>query len=429
MGVTSPKGKARKPRSRSGQRRRVRAPRLRREHDETRARCGSICWSASAADLTRTRVRGRIGRSVPARLRRGRGDVALLMAVGILVTTGIVMVLDVSYFYSRHLYDDPFIFFRKHLLSVAIGTAALVLASSLSLPAYRRMAIPAIAAAIVGAVIVLSPLGTVIGGAKRWLAVGGVHVQPSEVVKLAVVVYLAWWCSRHRDRLAGPWPGLAPPFVVVGIVAALVLAEPDLGTAVLLEAVLMGMMFVAGVPPRRMRLILMGGIAAAVVGIAIAPYRIERVRTFLDPWRDPHGAGFQLVQSLITFSSGGLTGLGLGESRQKMFYLPAAHTDFIFAVIAEELGLLGALALIALFIVVAWRGSRIVLRHADPFGRLLACGVTVTLTMQALVNMAVVLGLLPTKGLPLPFVSYGGSAMVAALASVGILYGLSRETG
>jgi cell division protein FtsW len=216
---------------------------------------------------------------------------------------------------------------------------------------------------------------------------------------------------------------------VVGAITGLLLLEPDFGTAVLLGMVLMAMLFVAGVPTRQIAPLFAVAVPVLVLLVGTSAYRRVRFLSFLDPWRDPRDAGFQLVQSFITFGSGGLFGRGLGESRQKMFYLPAAHTDFIFSVIGEELGLLGAVAVLLVFSLLVYRGIRISLRHPDGFGRLLAFGLTALLALQALVNMAVVLGLLPTKGLALPFLSYGGSAMVVSLISVGMLYGLSRESG
>jgi cell division protein FtsW len=353
----------------------------------------------------------------------------LLGVVGLLVALGIVIVFDVTYFYGQERYGDAFRFFRRHLLSVAIGTVSLVVASRVPLGLYRRVAVPGLVLAMLGMLLVLSPLGAGYGGAQRWLYIAGISVQPSEIAKLATVLYLAWWLARNRDQIAELRAGMLPPLVVVCGAAGLLLLEPDFGTAVLLGTLLAAMLFVAGVPVRHLALLLVAMVPAAGVLIAQAEYRRIRVLSFLDPWSDPRNAGWQLIQSLIAFGSGGLTGLGLGESRQKMFYLPAPHTDFIFSVIGEEIGLLGALGVLVLFIVLGLRGARIAIHHPDPFGRLLAFGLSALLMLQAVVNMAVVLGLLPTKGLVLPFVSYGGSAMVVALTSVGVLYGLSRETG
>jgi len=220
-----------------------------------------------------------------------------------------------------------------------------------------------------------------------------------------------------------------PHVIVVAVFAALVVVEPDFGTAALLAVLLLAMLFAGGVRVRHLVVPLLPALPLAAYAIHSSPYRLRRVMVFLDPWQHPRDAGFQLVQSFIAFGSGAAFGVGLGESKQKMFYLPEAHTDFIFSVIGEELGLVGALLVVTLFAALAVRGFRVALRHPTPFGRLVAFGVTVLLVAQAAVNMAVVLGLLPTKGLALPFVSYGGSAMIGALASVGVLLALSRESG
>ena len=351
----------------------------------------------------------------------------LLGVVALLVALGVLMVLDVTYFYGWERYGDPFRFFRMHLISVAAGVTALIIASRVRLGLYGRAAVPAIAITVVGMLAVLSPLGVSSGGAQRWMYVAGFSVQPSEVAKLAVVIYLARWLARNRDRIEEARFGLTPPLAVAGVVAGLLLLQPDFGTAVLVGVVLMTMLFVASVPLGRLGFILLGLVLATIGFTASKQYRLDRLLSFLDPSKDPLGDGWQLTQSLIAFGSGGVMGLGLGESRQKMFYLPAAHTDFIFSVIGEELGFLGALGVLVLFCMLGLCGVRIALRQADPFGRLLGFGVTALLVSEALVNTAVVLGLLPTKGLVLPFVSYGGSAMVVALASVGVLYGLSRK--
>ncbi len=390
---------------------------------------GSVWWSVAAADVGRVRATAsRAAEQSPPPVRRGRGDLVLLASVGVLVALGIVMVFDVTYFYGQERYGDSLRFFRRHLVAVGLGFAGLAVSSRLPLSFYRRVALPGLGLGLLGIAAVWSPLGLADGGARRWLHLSGFTLQPAEVLKVAVVVYLAWFLARRRRPVTAP-RALLGPMLLIGAAGLLLLLQPDFGTIVLLGGVFVTMLFVAGWPLGRL-----GALAAAVVPLALlvaisADYRKTRLLSFLDPWGDPRNTGFQLVQSFIAFGSGGLSGLGLGESRQKMFYLPAAHTDFIFSVVGEELGLLGALAVIVLFAVMAVRGMRVAMRHVDPFGQLLAFGLTALLVLQAIVNMAVVLGLVPTKGLPLPFVSYGGSAMVMALTSAGVLYGLSREAG
>jgi cell division protein FtsW len=347
----------------------------------------------------------------------------------VLVALGILMVFDVTYFYGQERYGDALRFFWRHVLAAGIGGVCLFMAARVPLGVYRRLAVPGLVLGLAGLVVVLTPLGTAHAGARRWLLLGGLSIQPSELAKLAIVVHLAWFLSRRRDRLSDVRATVAPPLAVVGTAALLLLLQPDFGTTVLMGGVCVAMLFVAGVPLRVLAALHAVALPLAAVVAASAEYRKVRLVSFLDPWRDPQDSGFQLVQSLIGFGSGGFGGLGLGESRQKMFYLPAAHTDFVFSVIGEELGLVGAAAVVVLFVVIGWRGARIAARHPDPFARLLAVGLTTLLALQAAVNMAVVLGLLPTKGLPLPFVSYGGSAMVMSLTAVGVLHGLSRDTG
>jgi cell division protein FtsW len=358
------------------------------------------------------------------------GDPWLVLAVAALVGLSVVMVFNITYFYGQERFGDALLFFRKHLLSVALGTAAAVACSRLSSDTYRRAAYPLLIVVLFALVLVLVPgIGLARGGARRWLHVGPLSVQPSELAKFAVVLYLAHSLVKKGDRLATFEYGIVPHYLVVGLVAGLVLLEPDFGTAALAAGLLVFMLFAGGVPARLLALPAL----AAVPGLGLiawkAPYRWARVVAFLDPSRDPLGVNFQLHQSFIAFGSGGLWGIGLGESRQKMFYLPEAHTDFLFSVIGEELGLAGALLVLGLFGILAARGFRIAVRHPDPFGSLLAFGVTLSLVLQGVVNAGVVLGCLPTKGLALPFLSYGGSAMIAALAQIGVLLALAREAG
>lgn len=358
------------------------------------------------------------------------GDPWLVLAVAALVGLGLVMVFNVSYFYAQERFGDALLFFRKHVLSIVLGAAIAVFASRLRSDQYARLAYPLLVTALVALVVVLVPgIGIVRGGARRWLHLGPLGLQPSELAKFAVVLYLARSLVKKGERVATFRLGIVPHYLVVGVVALLVLLEPDFGTAALTAGVLVLMLFAGGVP---LRLLAVPALAA-VPGLAViawkAPYRWARIVAFLNPEADPLGVNFQLKQSFIAFGSGGIWGLGLGESRQKMFYLPEAHTDFLLSVIGEELGLGGAILVLALFGVVAARGFRIAVRHPDPFASLLAYGVTLSLVLQGVVNAGVVLGCLPTKGLALPFLSYGGSAMIAALAQVGVLLALARDVG
>jgi len=362
--------------------------------------------------------------------RLNRPDPWLLIATAGLVGLGIVMVFNASYFHAQERYGDPLIFFRKHLFAVACGATLLLLVSHVRLEWFDRLAYPALIAIMIALVLVLVPgVGIARGGARRWIAIGPLNFQPSEFAKMIVVLYLARSIAHKRERMTHFLTGVVPHVVVVGVCALLVVVQPDFGTAVILVLVLALMLFGGGARPAH--LFGLALLALPAVGFALirAPYRWRRILAFVDPWRYSQDIAFQLVQSLIAFGSGGVAGVGLGESKQKMFFLPAAHTDFIFALIGEELGFLGAVAVLALFAVVGIRGFRIALRHPDPFASMLALGMTLVILLEAIVNVGVVLGLLPTKGLALPFLSYGGSALIGTMLEVGILASLSRVTG
>ncbi|HEX7408662.1 MAG TPA: putative lipid II flippase FtsW [Candidatus Binatia bacterium] len=362
--------------------------------------------------------------------RLNRPDLWLLIAAAGLTGLGIVMVFNASYFFAQDRYGDPLIFFRKQLFALGCGAALLLIVSHLRLEWFERIAYPAFILIMVALALVFVPgVGLTRGGARRWIGIGPFSFQPSEFAKIIVVLYLARSIARKRERMTEFFTGVVPHLVVVGLCALFVVVQPDFGTAAILVLVLVLMLYGGGARPAHLM-----GLALTtlpVVGFALvrAPYRWRRILAFVDPWRYSQDIAFQLVQSLISFGSGGLTGIGLGGSKQKMFFLPEAHTDFIFALIGEELGLVGALAVLALFAVVGIRGFRIALRHPDPFASMLALGLTLVILLEAVVNVGVVLGLLPTKGLALPFLSYGGSALIGTLVQIGILASLSRVTG
>jgi cell division protein FtsW len=358
------------------------------------------------------------------------GDRWIVLTVAALVTVSVVMVFNTSYFFAGERFGDPMHVFKKHLVSIGLGMIACFLASRLRSTTYEKLAYPALAVVALMLIAVLIPgVGIVRGGARRWIGLGVMNLQPSEMAKTVAVLYLARSLVRKGPRIATFALGVLPHFIVVGALAGLVVIEPDFGTSVLLIVTLFAMLFAAGVRWRHLALPVLPIVPLAIYAVASSPYRLRRVLVFLDPWQHPRDAGFQLVQSFLAFGSGGLFGAGLGESKQKMFYLPEAHTDFIFSVIGEELGLVGALVIVGLFAVLAIRGLRVAVNHPTTFGQLVAFGTTTVLVLQAGINMAVVLGLLPTKGLALPFVSYGGSAMIGAMTAVGVLLALSRESG
>jgi len=268
-----------------------------------------------------------------------------------------------------------------------------------------------------------------INGARRWIRMSGVFsLQPSEIAKLALAIFLARFLERRAGREGDFWRTFVPAVFVTGVLAVLVVAEPDLGTSMMLAVICTAMLFTAGARLKHMALAAAPALAGVAGLLLFVPWRLKRVLVFLDPWADQQGSGYQVVQSLLAVGSGGVHGLGFTEGRQKMFFLPFAHSDFIFAVVSEELGLFGALAVVALFGLFLWRGMRAALRAPDRFGMLLGIGIVTGIVAQALFNMSVVLSMLPTKGIPLPFISYGGSSLVPTLFSVGVLLNISQQS-
>jgi cell division protein FtsW len=355
-------------------------------------------------------------------------DKWLLLAVVALLALGVTMVLSTSYLYSQERFADGTYFFRKQLIAISAGLVALVVCSIVPSTIYRRLSYPLLGLTLLVLVLVLIPgIGITRGGARRWLMLPGFAFQPAEMAKLALVLYLAHSMARKADKIKTFSLGVLPHLIVGAVFLAALLLEPDFGTALILGVLLYLMLFVGGV---RLPHILATGVMALPLLVYLmltAEYRLRRLMAFMDPWREASSSGFQVVQSLIAFGSGQLWGRGLGESRQKLFYLPEAHTDFVFSVLGEELGLLGALAVLVLFGIITVRGLRLTSRIEEPFEQYLAFGLTVLLGLQALIHMGVVMGLMPTKGLVLPFISYGGSAMVINLMEAGMLLGLSRR--
>jgi cell division protein FtsW len=362
--------------------------------------------------------------------RCNRSDCWLLIATAGLAGLGLVLVFNASYFYAQDRYGDALVFFRKHLLYLAIGAVLLVLVSRIRVEFLEKLAVPLLCCSLLLLVLVLIPgIGITRGGARRWLGIGPFSFEPSEFAKTAIILYLARSIARKGDRMTQFSIGVLPHLMMVGSCVLLIAVEPDFGTAAIVALVLVLMLYGGGARLRHLGGLLLATMPAVAFALVYWPYRWRRILAFLDPWRYSQDIAFQLVQSLLAFGSGGILGVGLGGSKQKMFFLPEAHTDFIFALIGEELGLLGAVFVLALFGVLGMRGFRIASRHPDFFASTLAFGLTLVILLEAVVNVGVVVGLLPTKGLALPFLSYGGSALIGALLQVGILTALSRVTG
>ena len=374
------------------------------------------------------------GRRTVARggVRRERHDpaYALLLAVTALTAIGIVMVYSASSVRSYISSADPAAQGLEQIVWAAIGITGLLVASRIDFRHLRYLAIPTFVITLVLLVAVLIPgIGSEINGSRRWIVIPGFgSLQPAEFAKLAVVLYLAHWLDRRGKEAGSLWNGLVPFMLVVAPGFLLIAIEPDLGTAGVYAIAAGSIFFMAGANLVYVGAIISAAVAAAWVMVTSTSYQLERVQSFLDPFRDPLGAGYNAVQSLFALALGGLTGAGLGESKQKFLYLPAPSTDFIFAIIGEEWGLVGTLVVVALFVVIAYQGYRIAITAPDTFSGLLACGITTWLVMQALINMMVVTALLPVTGIPLPFISAGGSALTINLAAVGVLLSISRET-
>jgi cell division protein FtsW len=353
-------------------------------------------------------------------------DYFLFLVVVALVGFGVVMVYSASAILATDRFRDPYFFLRKQCFWALLGLGALWATMGVDYRRWRAVVLPLLGLAVFLLVAVLLPgFGQEINGTRRWLRWGPVSFQPTELAKLALVLYLADFLARRQAQIGSFWRGFLPPLLVTAAMAALILKQPDLGSSVALVAVVLSTIYVAGARLRHMAVVALAAVPVIVLLVTGASYRLRRVFAFIDPWADPRGAGFQIIQSYLALGGGGLTGRGLGESKQKLFYLPEPHTDFIFAIVGEELGFVGAVVTVVLFGLLLWRGMRIALRVADPFGALAAIGITAMLTTQALVNLGVVVGLLPTKGLPLPFVSFGGSSLLVAMASVGLLLNIS----
>ena len=360
-----------------------------------------------------------------------RPDFPLLAAVAVLLVVGLDMVYSASYVIAHNdpSYGNDAYFLLQQLWRAGLGLAFLLVAQATDYHLWRRIALPFVALAVLLLVAVLAThLAHTAYGAQRWLKLGPLPaIEPSELVKLALVVYFADWLSRRQGRLTEFASSTVPFAVTLGGICVLVILQPDLGTAIVIAATSVSLFFVAGADVRQLAVGLIGAAGALVLVVLGAGYRSQRIAAFLDPSRDPLGVGWNITQAQIALGSGGVLGLGLGASRQKFYYLPNAHTDAIFAVVGEELGLLGTLGVLFLFGFLAFRGFRIARRAPDSYGALLATGITCGLVIQALINIGVITATIPFTGIPLPFVSYGGSSLVVSLLAIGIMLNVSRQ--
>jgi len=344
-----------------------------------------------------------------------------------LVLVGVIMVFSASAVLASEKFHSPYYFLLRQAIWALLGLVGMSVLMHIDYHHYRKPIIIFTSLFVCGVLLLAVFSLDKSHNTHRWFKLGLLSFQPSELSKIALVVFLAYFLEKRRGNVNDLRHTLIPCFAVLTVFILLIVAEPDLGTSVCVVIVAFVLLFAAGLSYRYVIGALLLLLPPLFCLIYFSPYRTQRILTFLNPWRDPQGAGFQIIQSLIAVGTGGLTGVGLMEGKQKLFYLPEPHTDFIFAVIGEELGLVGSLALVILFGIFLWRGIRISLHAPEPFGQFLGVGLTMMVVCQAFINMSVVLSLVPTKGIPLPFISSGGSSLLINLMGVGVLLNVSQH--
>ena len=365
--------------------------------------------------------------------RKLQSDKWLFVATLALICASVVMVYSASALVALERFQQPYLFVTRQLIWASVGIAVLSIVMRIDYRTYRNDKLVWALLGLVGILLIAVLFSRPINNARRWIGIGGFGIQPSELAKLAAIIFTALVLERRRHRINEVSYSLLPIGVIVGGLVGLIMLQPDFGTSVSLLAVIGVMVFAAGLSYRYLFGTLLLALPALYVILMQADYRRRRLLTFMDPWADPLGDGFQIIQSLIAVGTGGVFGKGLMAGVQKLFYLPEPFTDFIFAVISEETGLIGASFVVLCFCVIGWRGLRTAMRAPDAFGAYLALGITMMLVLQAFFNISVVLGLVPTKGIPLPLVSNGGSSMLINLLAIGVLLNISQhqqmETG
>jgi len=353
--------------------------------------------------------------------------ISIAVIITFLVSIGITMIYSSSGVYALEELGDKTYYLNRHLLFLCIGLLTSFAILAFDYRELRTIAKPLMIFVLIMLVLVLIPgIGKASFGARRWFRIGAFHFQPSEFAKLALLIYVADFLARKQNKIKDFFEGFLPLIIVMGLFCLLIVKQPDLGNSILIAAIVLIVMFAAGAQITHIGILVLLASPALILLIVMVPYRLRRIMAFLNPMDDVQGVGFQLAQSQIALGSGGLFGVGLGKSAQKLFYLPAAHTDFIFSIIGEELGLLGTLGVVFLFAAFIWQGARIAKRITDPFGHYLAFGIIVMIGLQAVINIGVSIGAFPTKGLPLPFISYGGSALIFNMMAVALLLNISR---
>ncbi|AZB42839.1 stage V sporulation protein E [Bacillus sp. FJAT-42376] len=354
-------------------------------------------------------------------------DFILIIVTLLLLTVGLIMVYSASAIWADYKFDDSFFFAKRQLLFAGIGIIGMFFIMNVDYWTWRTWAKILLLVCFVLLIAVLIPgIGMERNGSRSWIGVGAFSIQPSEFMKFAMIVFLAKYLSEHQKKITSFRKGLIPSLGLVFIAFGMIMLQPDLGTGTVMVGTCIIMIFTAGARIWHfgfLGLLGVGGFAALVLS---APYRMKRITSFLDPWQDPLGSGFQIIQSLYAIGPGGLFGMGLGQSRQKFFYLPEPQTDFIFAILSEELGFIGGTLVLLLFCLLLWRGIRIALGAPDLYGAFLAVGIIAMVAIQVMINIGVVTGLMPVTGITLPFLSYGGSSLTLMLMGIGVLLNISR---
>jgi cell division protein FtsW len=358
-----------------------------------------------------------------------KSDRILLYTAFALLVFGLIMISSAGIVYARGHFGDAYYFFKRQLLGVSLGLVALYFAQRVRYDFWKKISFPFFALSVIFLVLVFVPgFGTRIYGASRWLQFGPLSFQPAEMLKMGLVIYMAAWLESRGPRVKDFFEGFLPFIIIVAIISFLLMKQPDMGTLAVIIFIAISMFFLSGSRLSHMLLIGSAGLAAFFVMIKVESYRMNRLLVFLHPELDPRGIGYQINQALLAIGSGGILGVGLGHSLQKLNYLPEPVGDSIFAIIGEELGLVGCLVLVGLFLLLAWRGIKIAKCAPDTFSRLVAVGIVSWIFFQALINIAAISGLIPLTGIPLPFISYGGTSIVFLMAGVGILLNISKQT-
>lgn len=355
-------------------------------------------------------------------------DLTIIVCTLLLLAIGVIMVYSASAVRAFHDFGDSMYYLKRQSIFAVLGIISMIITMKTDYWMWKKLAYPMMIISFILLIIVLIPgIGVVRGGARSWLGISSLGIQPSEFAKLALIIYLAKMLSEQdKAKLTLFFKGLMPPLLIVGAAFALIMLQPDLGTGAVLVGAALFVIYVAGARISHLVGLGMIGVAGLVGLIAAAPYRLARITAFLDPWQDPLGAGYQSIQSLYAIGPGGFAGLGLGMSRQKYSYLPEPQTDFIFSILAEELGFIGGAAVLLLFLLLIWKGMRTAITAPDTFGSLLAAGIIGIIAVQVIINIGVVIGLMPVTGITLPLISAGGSSLTLLLTAIGIVLNISK---